>query len=205
MVRVHIVNWANRKRYRRQLERLFRIRHKIYVEQRKWRAVARPVSMEIDAFDTEDAIYLLALDVNDKIVGGSRLVPTLKPHLMSEIFPMLAPDGVPRGPLIYEWTRFFIIRPQRSRGKSSPLAGIMLAGMQEVALKLGLSHISVVCESYWPGRLRALGWKFVQLGEVLEHPDGDIVALLLDVSADALANTRRAYGISQTVLADPLG
>lgn len=203
MVRIHIIDWSTRKRYRKQLERYFRIRHDIYVEHRKWRSVARPIGIEMDAFDNEHAIYLVAIDDNtDKIVGGSRLVPTLQPHLMSEVFPMLASDGPPRAEDVFEWTRFFIVRTLQTRGKSSPFAGVMLAGIQEAALHLGIRQISVVCEAFWPRRIEALGWKARRLGDVLAHPDGDIVALLIDVSREALDATRRSYGIEGSLLAE---
>lgn len=202
MIRIHIVTWSNRKRYRKVLERYFRIRHDIYVEQRKWRAVARPINIEMDAFDTEHAIYVLAIDESGKIVGGSRLVPTLQPHLLRDVFPVLATEGPPCGPEILEWTRFFIIRSVRSRGKSSPFAGIVLCGVQEAALKLGIRQISVVCESFWPARVKALGWKAKVLGEVLAHPDGDIVAMLIDVSEAAADSVRRLYGIDGPLLTE---
>ncbi len=202
MVRIHIIDWSNRKRYRKHLERYFRIRHEIYVEHRNWRAVARPISIEIDAFDNEDAIYLLAINEADTIVGGSRLVPSTKPHLMSEVFSQLAADGPPRGERIYEWTRFFIVQKMRTRGRSSHHAGTVLAGIQEAALHLGIQQISVVCEAFWPARVQALGWNFRQLGGVLAHPDGDIVGLLIDVSPEALVSVRRLYGIEGSLLAE---
>ncbi|MGE3365685.1 MAG: acyl-homoserine-lactone synthase [Rhizobiaceae bacterium] len=202
MVRMVLVDWANRKRYRKQLERYFRIRHDIYVKRRQWRAVARPISVEIDAFDTEHALYLLALDDSNKIVGGSRLVPTLQPHLLGTVFPHLSRAGPPRGADIYEWTRFFIIPSIRSRGAPSPVAGAILCGLLEASLKLGIRQISVVCESFWPKRLRAMGWAVTELGEVTEDPDGDIVALLINVTADALESTRRAYSIRKPILVD---
>ena len=202
MVRIQVVTWANRKQYRTVLERYFRIRYDIYVKRRQWRTLARPINIEMDAFDTEHAIYLMALDSADKIVGGSRLVPTLQPHLLGNVFPELAPAGPPRAPDIFEWTRFFISPTLRSRGRSSPIAGVVLCGVLEVALKLGIRQISVVCESFWPKRLRALGWSIAELGDVLQHEDGDIIALLIDVTPEAIASTRRAYGIHEPILAD---
>lgn len=202
MVRIQVVTWANRKQYRTVLERYFRIRYDIYVKRRQWRAVARPINIEMDAFDTEHAIYLLALDGAGKIVGGSRLVPTLQPHLLGNVFPGLAPGGPPRAPDIHEWTRFFISPALRSRGGPSPVAGVVLCGVLEVALRLGIRQISVVCESFWPKRLRALGWSVVELGDVLQHEDGDIVALLIGVTPDAIESTRRAYGIHGPILSD---
>ena len=202
MVRIKVVTWANRKQYRVVLERYFRIRYDIYVKRRQWRAVARPINIEMDAFDTEHAVYLLALDRAGKIVGGSRLVPTLQPHLLGNVFPGLAPDGAPRAPDIFEWTRFFVSPALRTHGGSSPVAGVVLCGVLEVARKLGIRQISVVCESFWPKRLRARGWSFAELGDVLQHEDGDIVALLIDVTPEAIASTRRAYGIDGPILAD---
>jgi len=202
MVRIHLVTWANRKQYRRLLERYFRIRYDIYVKKRRWRAVARPINIEIDAFDNEHALYVLALDTNGKIVGGSRLVPTLEPHLMSEVFPVLAKGAPPKAEDIFEWTRFFIIPSLRTQGASSPVAGLVLCGLLETAQRLGIRQISVVCETFWPKRLRALGWSLAELGDVLEHPDGDIIALLIDVTPQAIEETRRAYGINGAILAD---
>jgi acyl-homoserine lactone synthase len=200
MVRLHIVTWSNRKRYKTLLEKYFQIRHDIYVKKRKWKAIARPIDIEIDAYDTEDAIYLLALDDSARIVGGSRLVPTLKPHLLSEVFPVLVRGAAPRAADIFEWTRFFVIPSLRRRGKPSPVAGVILCGLLEAGLRLRIRQISVVCEAFWPERLRALGWTVSVLGDVLDHPDGDIVALLIDANLAALESTRRAYGIRGSVL-----
>ena len=204
MVRIHLVTWDNRKHYRKVLERYFRIRYDIYVKQRRWRAVARPINIEIDAFDNEHTLYVLALDTNGRIVGGSRLVPTLEPHLMSEVFPVLAGGRPPRAAEIYEWTRFFVVPSLRTHGTPSPIAGLVLCGLLEVAQRLGIRQISVVCETFWPKRLRALGWTLTELGDVLEHPDGDIIALLIDVAPEAVEQTRRAYGISGVILADKI-
>lgn len=200
MFRIQVVTWANRKQYRRVLERYFRIRYDIYVKRRQWRAVARPINIEMDAYDTEHSIYVMALSAAGKIVGGSRFVPTLQPHLLADVFPNLAPGGPPRATDIFEWTRFFISPELRSRGGSSPVAGVVLCAVLEVARALEIRQISVVCESFWPTRLRALGWSVAELGAVQQHEDGDIIALLIDVTPQAIERTRKAYGINASVL-----
>ncbi|MEI5668460.1 acyl-homoserine-lactone synthase [Bosea sp. CCNWLW174] len=202
VVQIQVVTWADRKKFRLKLERYFRIRYDIYVRRRQWRALARPINIEMDAFDTEHAVYLLALDSLGKIVGGSRLVPTLQPHLLGNVFPELAPAGPPRAPDIFEWTRFFISPALHRGGRSPPVAGILLCGVLEVAHKLGIRQISVVCETFWPKRLRAFGWSITELGKVLQHEDGDVIALLIDVTPEAIANTRRVYGIREPILAE---
>ena len=202
IVRIQVVTWADRRKFRLKLERYFRIRYDIYVKRRQWRALARPINIEMDAFDTEHAVYLLALDSLGKIVGGSRLVPTLQPHLLANVFPGLARAGPPRAPDIVEWTRFFISPAMRNRGRSSPIAGVTLCGVLEVARQLGARQISTFCETFWLERLRGFGWSVTELGDVLKHEDGDVIALLIDVMPDAIESTRRAYGIQEPIFAD---
>src|SRR5215218_7746679 len=104
MVQVHAVTARNRADYHRFVEQHYRIRHDIYVGERKWMDLERPDGREVDQFDTEQAVYLLAMEPGKGVVGGSRLVPTLEPHLMSDVFPELANvRGVPRAADIYEW------------------------------------------------------------------------------------------------------
>ncbi|MBT1155873.1 autoinducer synthase [Aminobacter anthyllidis] len=198
MFKLHIVDWSNRRTYQDHLERYFRIRHEIYVIGRKWQQIDRPVPLEIDAFDTRDAIYLLGIDGSGNIAGGSRLVPTTKPHLLSDVFPMLARGAPPRDADLYEWTRFFIAPSLRMTARSSQAAGIVLCGLLEACLRLGVGKLSVVCEDFWPARLEQLGWSVTRLGEVLDHPDGRIVALLIQISSDALQSTRVFYGLGDT-------
>src|SRR3546814_17323406 len=60
---------------------------------------------EIDQFDDDDAVYLIALDQTGDHAGSLRLLPSNKPHILSELFPELCPAGVPTGPTTYEVTR----------------------------------------------------------------------------------------------------
>jgi len=195
MFKIHIVNWSNRKAYEGPLEHNFRLRHQIYIGERNWCQIERPIPLEIDAFDNEDAIYLLGIDDNGDVCGGSRLVPTLKPHLLSDVFPMLADGGIPRDHDIYEWTRIFVAQSLRKPGEPSLAAGIVLCGLLEAAVVLGIRQISVVCETFWLDRLERLGWPVTRLGPAIEHPDGAILGLLIEVTQAALASSRAVYGL----------
>ena len=79
MIRVHAIDAGNRHLYDHELEQHHRIRHDIYVGERKWMDLARPDGREVDQFDTVNAVYLLAVEPGKGVVGGSRLVPTLDP------------------------------------------------------------------------------------------------------------------------------
>lgn len=200
MFDIHVVDRSNRDAYRCQLEQHFRLRHDIYVGERGWKELARPDGREIDAFDTDDAVYLLGILPDRGVVAGSRLVPSLKPHLMSDVFPELAPQGVPRTIDIFEWTRIFVVPALRRSGTPCPAAGIVYCGIVEFCLQRNISRLSIVCETYWIDRLTALGWKPQPLGPPIEHRGETIIGLIVDMGATELEAARRACAISRSVL-----
>ena len=85
-------------RYPHLFSRMFRQRHEIYVERRGWKALQSVNGEERDQFDRPDTIYLLAIDEEDDILAGLRLLPTTGPHLLADIFPHLVMSSdIPRG------------------------------------------------------------------------------------------------------------
>jgi acyl-homoserine lactone synthase len=200
MFEVHVIDAKNRESYRDILEAYFRLRYEIYVGERGWHDLARSDGREVDAFDTNSAVYLLGITPDRRVVGGSRLIPTLRPHLMSEVFPFLAPDGIRRGKDIFEWTRIFVVPELRTPGRPCQAAGVMYCGMLEYCLQAGIRQLSVVCEEYWVDRLSMLGWKPERLGEGRDRQGNLIVGLLLHMTREALATTRKIYGVKDHAL-----
>ena len=185
--------------FQKQLERHFRLRHEIYVVERKWQALARPIDIEMDAFDTEHAIYLLALDCSGDVIGGSRLVPTTSPTcwaMSSHNSPMarhLALLTSMNGPASSSHFRTVL--------QANPRAwqGRCFAVCWKPAYSSELERSASLCEAFWPDRLRALGWKVEVLGEQLQLEDCEIVGALIEVSQAALETTRHFYGIEGSV------
>lgn len=193
-MQIHVITSENKALYRDVLEEHYRIRHEIYVGERRWMALEKPDGREIDQFDNETAVYLLALD-GDKVLGGSRLVPTIAPHLLSDVFPNLAKiGGVPRRADIYEWTRIFVSPDCRSESGYAEAGSAVMAGLMMFALEEGIVGISVVMETYWLHRFLQMGWNCTPLG-VPEVIDGSwTTATLIDVSqasVDHLCQTRQ--------------
>ncbi|ALA18509.1 MULTISPECIES: acyl-homoserine-lactone synthase [unclassified Chelatococcus] len=201
MFRIHAVSGDNQACFADQLEQYFRIRHEIYVGERGWSDVARPDGREIDQFDTDSAIHLLGMHPSLGLVAGSRLVPTLAPHLLSDVFPQLAPNGIPRAEDAFEWTRIFVVPALREPGRPSRAAGMVYCGILEFCLSRGIRRLSVVCETYWLPRLANLGWRPQRLGPAIWHKGEEIMGLILDMTEDALMRTRAFYGITRPVLA----
>jgi acyl-homoserine lactone synthase len=133
----------------------------------------------------------------------SRLVPTLEPHLLSDVFPELAAvRGIPRAPEIYEWTRIFVVPERRANHHRCHAAGVIFCGILEFCIAQGIRQLSVVCEAFWIPRLLALKWRPRPLGEPAVKDGMTIVGLTLDMTEEALAATRSSYEIEGTVMSD---
>jgi len=155
---IHIVTAANRRAYGAELAQHFRLRHDIYVAERGWKELARPDGLERDQFDNDDATYVLAVDDN-RVIGGSRLIPTLKPHLLSEVFAGLAAvRGVPRGDDIVEWTRMFVVKERREGRNIGRTAGTVICGVLECCLDEGVEALTALIEMWWLPRFHDMGW-----------------------------------------------
>jgi acyl-homoserine lactone synthase len=200
MFKIHIVDASNRAIYHDLIEEHFRIRHDIYVGERGWADLERSDGREVDQFDTETATYLLGITPKGRVVAGSRLVPSLEPHLLSDVFPHLAERGVPRAADIFEWTRVFVIPELRNPGSPCSAAGVVYCGILEFCLQQGIRQLSIVCEDYWFDRLASLGWHPKRLGPSYDHRGSKIVGLITSVTQTALSTTRQSYGITDTVL-----
>jgi acyl-homoserine lactone synthase len=171
-----------------------RIRHDVYVGERKWMQLAKPDGLERDQFDTDDAIYLLAID-QGQVVGGSRLVPTLKPHLLSDVFPHLVYGDVPRGPGIFEWTRVHVIKSRREGRNRGKTAGMVFCGIAEYCLQAEIIALSALVEMWWLPHFHEMGWTVKPLG-LPELIEGEwSIAVLLPVDERVLEATRAFFDI----------
>src|SRR5215475_4296205 len=103
---IHIVTTENKERYALWLDEMFAQRKRVFVDELGW-ALHHEQGREIDAFDTDDAIYLLNIDEESGLLKASaRLLPSTSPHLLNDVFPDLCEGDVPWGPNIWEASRF---------------------------------------------------------------------------------------------------
>jgi len=181
---VHVISRDNRHLYSDILEDYFRLRYKIYVLERKWAALDRPDKREIDQFDTEETVYLLGLE-GSSIIAGMRLVPTMMPTLLSDLFPKLSLDGPVRRPDVYELSRIFVIPSRRGEHAGPRAEAVIQAATMEYGLSIGLSAFTIVMESWWLPRLLDQGWIARPLGLPIDIDSMSTVAVMVDINERA--------------------
>ena len=136
--------------------------------------------------------FIFCCSTEAALIGGSRLIPSTRPHLLGEVFPHLAERGVPRRPDVFEWTRIFVAREHRGGGFGGRALGEILSGIFEFALEEGISAITAVGEMWWTPRFLEMGWKVEPLGLPSVIAGEPCAAFQFQVDEDVLDNTGAA-------------
>lgn len=198
---LYVIDKSNRTAFADQVEQMFRIRHDIYVKQRDWTALDRPDGREIDQFDTEAAVYLLGIDATGGVYSGVRLSPTMGPHLIGDMFSHVVTLGdVPRSDAIFEMTRYFVAGHGLTREERRRKGGEVLCAMFEYGLARGLTQFSLLCDTFFMPSMLELKWKVRPLGVPTPYREGSCIAVLFDITHDALERTRAVRDVKGPVL-----
>ncbi|MBB6467964.1 acyl-homoserine lactone synthase [Aminobacter lissarensis] len=161
---LHIVTNKNVDCYRAELDQAFQLRHKVFVEEKNWTDLARENGRETDRFDDEHAVHMLFI-VDDRVIGYQRMLPSTRPHLLSEVLSNLCEGERPAGENVWEWTRYCVEPQYRERGRMlSPVANALLSGIVEWGLKTDVDTIIIEMNPLWLLRLVQLHFRVTPLG-----------------------------------------
>jgi acyl-homoserine lactone synthase len=185
--------------YESYFEPYFRLRHDIYVKQRKWMALDRPDGLEKDQFDTEDAVYLFCID-GGQLIGAMRALPTLMPTLMSDIFPDLNIRGPIRRRDVFELSRIFVIPERRGEHAGPRVEMLLLTAITEYGISIGLTGFSIVLESWWLPRFERIGWRAQPLGMPQTIDGMSVLAVLVDCDETTWKSLCNQIGLTRPTL-----
>ncbi|WP_409191504.1 acyl-homoserine-lactone synthase [Bradyrhizobium sp. RDM4] len=195
---IHAISAVNRHLYEDVLDQHFRLRHDIFVEERHWETLRKPDGREIGSYDNEDTVYLLALE-GRRVVGGHRLYPTTKPSMMSEVFPHLAAvRGCPADPLVWEWSRYFVVRDRRDGALNLQL----MAAVQEFCLGQGIAQVSAIMETWWLPRFHEAGFVVTPLGLPALVEGAWTMAATIDIRSETVDALHDRVGMVSVVRQD---
>ena len=183
---VHVIGAQNAHLYQSEMEDAFRLRHRIFVDERKWLALKKPDKREIDQFDTAGAIHFAVLR-KEKVAGYCRLLPTIRPHLLDSVYPWLCTrEALPTGPHVFEWTRYCVAPEWRYGAAVSDVGTELIVGVFEYCLDNGISTLSLQADPMWLTRFHELGCPVHPLGFPAEIDGETVVAFTMTVSETSL-------------------
>jgi acyl-homoserine lactone synthase len=199
MIQIHVVNRDNRRFYDYLFDEYFRLRYEIYVKERGWKALERSDGRDIDQFDTDAATYLFAFE-GRRLVGGLRIVPTMQPTLMSDVFPQLALHGPIRRHDVAELTRIFVIKERRGEQTQPRVEHLILCAAMEYGVAQQFSQFTIVMEAWWIRRLQEQCWRITPLGLPVEIDGAATVGVTADVNSETVEGLRAKRGIEGKIL-----
>jgi N-acyl-L-homoserine lactone synthetase len=196
---IFIVTAENRRLFDSDIHEMHRQRKRVFADQLGWKL---PIvgDMEIDAYDREDTIYLLAKPMPEaSVVASVRLLSTERPHLMVDLFRDACSDAPPCGPSIWEVSRFCIAPDVRSRRERIGLVWEIVCGVTETALLFGIEHVTFATNGALLPLVLECGWHARRLGPTLPDGGDRITAVAASITPDGLRNVRRRFGVPRPV------
>ncbi len=192
---IDVIDLHSRWRFSRPLMEMYHHRKRVFVDRLGWQLPAAGSWLEVDEFDHDFAVYLLARDADDgSHLGSVRLLPSTQPHMLATTFAGLCPDGPPVGEDCWEISRL-VTNPLKAGGAMSVRVHRMLAtGLAEFAELNGVRRYTLVTELGRVPALLAIGWPVTPLSLPTEFHGETIQALQIEMGADTIARIARRTG-----------
>jgi acyl-homoserine lactone synthase len=199
---IHLVTPENDYRYRAEMEQAYRLRHQVFVEEMGWHNLAKPDGREIDQFDNKHAVHMLYI-AHGEVLGYQRLLPSTRPHLLSDIMPELCEVEQPVGADIWEISRHCVAPGHRSGGRyASPVANALGSGLLEWALECGVSKFIIEIEPMELLPLVQFHFQPLPLGLPHKISGRDVIAVTLTFDGLTLERFQEMRGNHRRVLAE---
>ena len=182
-------------------EAVHRLRHRIFVEEMGWTDLDRPDGLEIDQFDHDEAEHHLVIR-NGELAGYQRMLPTTRPHLLTDVLSDLCEGTSPTGPGVWELTRYGVAPGFRDGKRGVSTVGTeLIAGFVEWGLKRNVNQVIIEFEPMWVLRALQLHFLAKPLGYQRTYGNQQVVATLLTFTEHTLQVVRQRRNHFAPVLA----
>jgi acyl-homoserine lactone synthase len=201
---IHVVTPENEHFYHNEMDQAYRLRHKVFVEEMGRKDLSKPDGREIDQFDTKHAVNMLYIE-GGEVLGYQRLLPSTRPHLLSEIMPKLCEVERPVGAHIWEISRHCVAPSHRAgRRFASPVANALGMALVEWGLECGVTKFVIEIEPISILPLIQLYFQPMPLGLPKNINGRNVIAVTLTFDGRTLERLRQMRGTRRRVLAETL-
>ncbi len=200
---IRIVTKSSRHLYENELNEMYKMRARAAVNEMGWNIKIDSEGRDIDQFDFDDTVYIIYFNSDGSVGGCARLNPTIRPHLMSEIFPNMCLSGVPTGDKIYTFSRYLIERAGKTRREYTKTWLHIGQAVNEYCLINSITKVSWLAQT----SLYKIGlslWKTKPLGLPEYFPDDEkeYTAAISDMTLEGLSKVKRLTKIDKIILGE---
>ena len=180
------------------LRGMFAARKAVFVDLLKWQVPVIDGQYEIDQFDDEQATYLVVADPSGQHLASTRLLPTLRPHILGDLYPDLCEAAPVRSAQAFEITRFCLDRALSARERRHARNQLVQA-LTSHALEHGITTYVAIAEMGWFQQILAFGWRCLPLG-LPRRLGGDLlIAFRIEIDAATPAKLAAAGILSDAL------
>jgi acyl-homoserine lactone synthase len=187
---MHVEDRVSNLLERPMLRSMFEARKAVFADLLKWDLPILDGRFEVDAFDDEHATYIILAGEDGQHLGSARLLPTERPHILGNLFPQLCAGPVPRGPNVYEITRFCLDRRQGA-ARRRDTRNRLVSALAGFALDHDIHTYTGVAQMAWLQQILAFGWDCRPLGVPHEIGGALTGALAISITAETPALLER--------------
>jgi acyl homoserine lactone synthase len=166
---------------------LYAYRYAVFVQRMGWELPDAKNGLEIDRFDRADTIHVMVRNDDGHICGCARLLPTIRPYLLSEMFPQLMRGcALPRSSDIWELSRFS--SADLSRNMASPIwvCKEVMAATVACAIEVGAKQLIAVTSRGVERILGRLGVNWHAVGPAQQIDGNAVFAFRLEIDDKTL-------------------
>ena len=201
-----IITPDNRGEYRDLIHAMHEMRYRIVVEEWGWHIPGIRDGYDKDQFDTDETVYVLVLSRDGNVLASSRINPTTRPHMMSELFADYCDlQPYPVGADVWECSRFVTDRKHiRDPVEDFRTRCRLGLGLTVWCLDHGVSRLSWLTHQKFYNLVQRV-WTTEPLG--LPRRDGDDWAWIPAVSSidkDTLDRQMDRYRDAEAIVAEYL-
>lgn len=183
------------------IDDMFRLRHAVFSERLQWTSLT-PDGRERDIYDRLNPVYLICRDNGGDVVGCWRLLPTVGPYMLKDIFPhLLHGTPAPEREDCWEISRFAIdpgLRDYVSLGAVGRVVGDMLIELFDFAENYGITQIVAASDIRFDRILRRAGLHTRHFGPAVAMENSRAVAGWAEINAENRARIEeRRLSISE--------
>ncbi|MEZ5996456.1 MAG: acyl-homoserine-lactone synthase [Hyphomonadaceae bacterium] len=200
---VLVIDAAHARDCSDMLKDMHRMRKAVFVDGLGWRLPVTRDGLEIDQFDTADAVYLLDVDAKTLCLNASvRLLPTVRPHVLGDLFDQTCDNGAPRSEDVWEISRL-CTAPRLDAEAALWARRRICLGLVEYGLLNGIDRYSCVINTSWLAGFLRPGWVCEPLGAPVEINGETLGAFTISVSPATRQKFLDQWRLAPLILAFP--
>lgn len=184
---------------------MHRLRARIFRERMGWDVSINEMGMEIDQFDIQEAVYFLAVDDEQNVIGSWRLLPSIGPTMIGEIWPEFMDTlPMPQNPHIWEASRFGVFSTKEQTRESlkqvGKATGELFCALTEACILCGIHEVYTLYDARIERLIKRLNCHPENISEPIPIDGIPCRIGRFITNHEMLLRIRNATGISQTLI-----